>query len=98
MLSANVLIFHNNAPAHIAQVLKAAIHESGLDELHHLVYFKDLASCDFHLKGKQFSSDKKLKSPTEDWLNKHDNNYYFKGTEHLYWQYENAADGDYIEK
>ena len=107
-VSASVLILHNNAPAHMTRVSKAAICERGFKELPHLAYSPNLAPCDFqlfpnlkcHLKGKQFSSDEELKSTTEDWLNEQDKNFYLKGIEQLCQQYEKyiAVDGDYVEK
>ena len=49
MLTAGVLILHDNAPAHTARVSQAAIHECGFEDLPHPAYSPDLAPCDFHL-------------------------------------------------
>ena len=60
MLSHRVLLFHDNAPVHRADVAHAALHETGFREIPHPPYTPDLAPSDFylfrylkpHLKGK----------------------------------------------
>ena len=69
-LSKNILLLHDNAPVHKAQVAQAAIRECGFTEIDHPPYSPDLAPSDFflfknlkkELRGKKFQNDEDLKS------------------------------------
>ena len=108
MLTAGILLLHDNAPAHTARVSKAAIRECGFEDLPHPGYSPDLALIDFHLfpnlkkqlKGRRFSCDKDLQSATEQWLDEQDEQFYSDGIEQLRKRYEKCIElhGDYVEK
>ena len=49
MLSHGVLLLHDNAPVHRANVAQAALREAGFEELPHPPYSPDLAPSDFYL-------------------------------------------------
>jgi len=45
----DVLLHHDNAPAHSSHVAMTAIHDCGFELLSHSPYSPDLAPSDFHL-------------------------------------------------
>jgi len=108
MLTAGVLLLHDNAPAHTSRVSKAAIRECGFQDLPHPAYSPDLAPCDFHLfpnlkrhlKGTRFATDEELKTATEQWLDSQDKQFFSHGIEQLRKRYDKciALQGDYVEK
>ena len=68
-LSADVLLLHDNPPAHKSRTSRAAIRKCGFVELNHPPYNPDLAPCDYFLfrnlkkflRGQQISDDNAVK-------------------------------------
>jgi len=44
-----VILLHDNAPSHIAKLVKETIEAFGWEILSHATYSSDLASSDYHL-------------------------------------------------
>ncbi|XP_046354018.2 histone-lysine N-methyltransferase SETMAR-like [Haliotis rufescens] len=68
MLTAGVLLLHDNAPVHKSRVAQAAIRECKFEHLNHPPYSPDLAPSDYylfrnlksHLRGTRFANDDDL--------------------------------------
>jgi len=107
-LSAGVLLLHDNAPPHRADVSAAAIHDCGFTLLDHPPYSPDLAPSDFflfpnlkrELRGRRFSDFCEVTHAAEAYLDMQDKNFFSQGLQLLKERYEKciAVQGDYIEK
>ena len=107
-LSKNILLLHDNAPVHKAQVAQAAIRECGFTEIDPPPYSPDLAPSDFflfknlkkELRGKKFQNDEDLKSAVIDHFENKDSNYFLTSMKALFARCEKciSVNGSYIEK
>ena len=107
-MSRGVLLLHDNAPVHKAQVAQAAIQECSFIEIDHPPYSPDLAPSDYflfknlkkELRGKKFQNDEDLKSAVFEHFDTKDKNYFLSGIEKLFTRSQKCIDnkGSYIEK
>ena len=108
MLTAGVLLLHDNTPVHKLWVAQAAIWECGFEQLNHPPYSPDLVPSDYylfcnlkaHLCGTRFTDDESLKESTEEWLKEQLEEFYFSGIGSLKDKWTKCIEvkGDYIEK
>lgn len=107
-LSQGLFLLHDNAPAHTAKMVKAAIQPTGLAELNHPPYSPDLAPCDFflfpelkkHLKGRRFSSDEEVILAVQTILSQFSKDFFSWGIMQLRDRAAKCIErgGDYVEK
>jgi histone-lysine N-methyltransferase SETMAR len=107
-VSAGILLLHDNAPVHKAQVAMAAIRESGFDEIDHPPYSPDLAPSDFflfpnlkkNLRGRRFEDVSEIVSATQAYFTYQDKTFFSDGLKLLKQRYSKciALKGDYVEK
>ncbi|XP_048241256.1 histone-lysine N-methyltransferase SETMAR-like [Haliotis rufescens] len=108
MLTAGVLLLHDNAPAHKRRVAQAAIRECKFEQLNQPPYSPDLEPSNYylfrhlksHLRGTRFANDDDLIAATEAWFGGQGEDFYFQGIESLQHKWEKCIQvhGDYIEK
>ena len=108
MLTAGVLLLHDNAPVHKCRVAQAAIRDCGFEQLNHPPYSPDLAPSDYylfrnlksHLRGTRFSDDDELRASTEGWFQEQTKDFYYTGIASLKDKWSKCIEvgGDYIEK
>jgi len=68
ILTRGPLLLHDNAPAHMSQVVQAIVKDIGFEQLSHPPYSPELAPSDFyrfrllkqHLRGTRFFDDDEL--------------------------------------
>lgn len=91
-LAKGILLLHDNAPVHKAQVAQAAIQECGFAEVDHPPYSPDLAPSDYflfknlkkNLRGKHFQDDEELKAAVLEHFDEKDkNSFFFHSTKKL---------------
>lgn len=108
MLTAGVMLLHDNAPPHKAAVAQAAIQRNRFEELSHPAYSPDLAPCDFHLfpslkkslRGQRFFDDNELKATVQRWFDIQPESFFQAGIEALRYRWNKCFVklGDYVEK
>lgn len=108
MLSAGVLLQHDNARPHTSKKTTAAIQEMRLQVLEHPPYSPDLAPSDYHLfgplkkhlGGTKFSSDEEVKDAVHEWLCTRPKSFFSAGIHALVkrWQLCIERQGGYVEK
>ena len=104
--SFGIILQHDNARPHVANVTKNAIETLGWDVLPHPPYSPDLAPSDFHLfqslsnclRGASFNNDVELRTWLDDFFMSRPNNFYARGFEKMVerWQEVINKEGDYI--
>ena len=107
-LSAGVLLLHDNAPAHRADISVVTIHECGFTQLDHPPYSPDLAPSDFfffpnlkrELRGKRFNDISEVTHAAEAYIDIQDKSFFSQGLQLLKERYLKciAVQGDYVEK
>ena len=107
-LSRNILLLHDNAPAHSAKMTQAALKECKFQQLRHPAYSPDLAPSNFYLfrllkkalRGRRFLCDEEVQGAAEDWLVGQSKDFYLQGLQSLPLKWAKYIDmsGDYIEK
>ena len=107
-LSRNILLLHDNAPAHSAKVTQAALKKCKFQQLRHLAYSHDLAPSDFYLfrllkkalRERCFSCDEEVQGAAEDWLEGQSKDFSLQGLQSLplKWAQCIGMSDDYIEK
>lgn len=107
-LTQGVLLLHDNAPVHKAQVAMAAVQRMGFEILEHPPYSPDLAPSDFYLfpkmkkelRGKKFSSDEEVKSAISAYFDDKEKSFFFDGINKLIDRSNKCirVKGEYIEK
>lgn len=108
MLSAGVVLLHDNARPHTAAETRDLINSFGWEEFHHPPYSPDLAPSDYHLfrylknflGGKRFDTDEELKTAVKNWLSSQEAEFYEKGITKLVDRYDKCLNrqGNYVEK
>jgi transposase len=87
-----VLLQHDNAPAHTSRVAKRKIEElDGVEVLPHPPYSPDLAPSDYHLfrsmahflRGRQFDDEDELGAGIEEFFASKNRDWYRRGIEQL---------------
>ena len=107
-LSADVLLLHDNAPAHKTRTLQAAIRKCGFKEFNHPPYSADLTPSDFFffrnlkkcLRGRQFPNDNAVKEAVTGYFITQEVSFFPEGIRSLEvkWTKCVTIKGDYIEK
>ncbi|GBN54278.1 Histone-lysine N-methyltransferase SETMAR [Araneus ventricosus] len=108
MLSAGIVLFHDNSRPHSAAASQELLDEFGWEIFDHPPYSPDLAPSDFHLSlklkeflgGKRFGSDEELENAVTTWLNKLAAEEHDMGILKLIDRYDKCLNvgGDYVEK
>ena len=87
LLSADVLLLHDNAPVHMSAKSEATIRQCVFQQLNHPHYSPDLAPSDYFLfrvmkkflRGKGFSSDEEAKEALTTWFEEQSKDFFFPG-------------------
>lgn len=108
MLTAGIVLLHDNARPHTAAVTSNLLHKFRWDIFDHPPYSPDLAPSDFHLfpqlkkwlGGKHFQTDAELKDNVTFYLNSLAADFYSQGIEKLVIRYDKCLNlqGDFVEK
>ena len=108
LLSAGVLLLHDNASSHTSRLARSAVHHCGFEELPHPPYSPDLAPSDFHLfpklkehlRGNRYADNEELKTAVSQYLTGLPEEFFSQGIGKLKTRYEKciAIKGDYVEK
>ena len=103
-----VLLLHDNARPHIADIVKQEITKQKWTVLPHPAYSPDLAPCDFYLfgplkdslRGKHFENMDALKNSVRHWIRNTPVDFYTRGMNELLnrWRKCIVTKGDYVEK
>jgi len=108
LLSAGVLLQHDNARPHSARATMKTIDDLRFKCLPHPPYSPDLAPSDFHvfgplkehLGGQKFKSDEGVQSAVHEWLQSQPKEFFSRGIEALPIRWRKCIElrGDYVEK
>ncbi|KAJ4429991.1 hypothetical protein ANN_22195 [Periplaneta americana] len=109
MLTAGVVLLHDNARPHTARRTAAVLTEFGWELFHYLLYSPDLAPSDFHVflhlkkflsSGEHFRNDEELKTSVTRWFHSQAAEFYDRGIQKLIPRYDKClnSDGVYVEK
>ena len=108
MLSATILLFHNNAWLHSTAQNQDLITSFKWEQIDHLPYSPDLSPSDYHLflhpkkslGGKPFDDDDDLKDAVQKWLTSQVATFYEKGTQKRVPHYDKCLNNGskYVEK
>lgn len=108
LLSKKVLLLHDNARPHTANLTKSLLQDFKWDVFDHPAYSPDLAPSDYylfcHLKkflgGKKFSDQDELENTVNTWFKKMGADFYSQGIEKLVSRMDKCLNlnGDYVEK
>lgn len=104
----NVILLHDNARPHSANITRQKVEQFGWEILEHPAYSPDLSPCDFHLfgplketlGGQRFDSDQAVETFVLQWLRDRPKSFYDNGIKKLPIRWEKciARAGDYVEK
>ncbi|KAJ4428910.1 hypothetical protein ANN_25904 [Periplaneta americana] len=109
MLTAGVVLLHDNARPHTARRTAGVLTEFGWELFDHPPYSPDLAPSDFHVflhlkkflsSGERFGHDEELKTSVTRWFHSQTAEFYDRGIQKLIAQYDKClnSDGGYVEK
>jgi len=108
MLSATILLLHDNARLHSVAQTQDLITSFRWEQMDHPPYSPDLAPSDFHLfvhlkkflGGKRFDDDDDLKNAVQKWPKSQAAAFYEEGTQKLVPRYDKCLNngGEYVEK
>lgn len=108
LLSKGVLLQHDNARAHTANVTSSTITKLGWEVLVHPPYSPDLAPSDYHLfgplkdhlGGTKFDTDEDVRNAVQKWLHTMPETFFSAGFRALptWWKKCIEVQGDYVEK
>ncbi|KAJ4451520.1 hypothetical protein ANN_02984 [Periplaneta americana] len=109
MLTAGVVLLHDNARPHMARRTAAVLTEFGWELFDYPPYSPDLAPSDFHVflhlkkflsSGERFGNDEELKTSVTRWFHSQAAEFYNRGIQKLIPRYYKClnSDGGYVEK
>jgi len=108
MLSATILLLHDNARLHSAALTQDLIISFTWEQMDHPPYSPDLAPSDYHLflhlkkflGGKRFDDDNDLKDAVQKWLTSQVAAFYEEGIQKLVPRYDKCLNNgsEYVEK
>ncbi|KAJ4439971.1 hypothetical protein ANN_08102 [Periplaneta americana] len=109
MLTAGVVLLHDNARPHTARRTAAILTEFGWELFDQPPYSPDLAPSDFHVflhlkkflsSGERFGNDEELKTSVIRWFHSQAAEFYDRGIQKLIPRYDKClnSDGGYVEK
>ncbi|KAJ4440986.1 hypothetical protein ANN_10835 [Periplaneta americana] len=109
MLTAGVVLLHDNACPHTARRTAAVLTEFGWELFDHPPYSPDLAPSNFHVflhlkkflsSGERFGNDKELKTSVTCWFHSQAAEFYDRGIQKLIPRYDKClnSDGGYVKK
>lgn len=108
LLTKGVILFHDNARPHTAQLTKEKLQKLGWEILPHPPYSSHLAPSDFYLcrpleeglRGKHFQSNEEVKNHVQQWLRHQPKEFYAKGIYKLAERWDKCVSvaGDYVKK
>lgn len=103
-----VILLHDNARPHVAQVVKTYLETLKWDVLPHPPYYPDIAPSDYHLfrsmthglAEQHFRSHEEAKNWVDSWIDSKDEQFFQRGIRMLpeRWEKVVASDGQYFEK
>lgn len=106
MLSRGVILLHDNARPHVANIVQESLLKKKWEVLPHPAYSPDLSPCDFHLfgplkkflKGQRFESDEEVRATVIEWFKKQPMSFFSDGIRRLPKQWDACvnASGDCI--
>lgn len=106
LLTRGVILLHDNARPHTANVSVATLQKFKWEILEHSPYSPDLAPCDFHafgplkthLKGRRFNSDDEVKEAVTEFLRQQPKEFYKQGITRLVSQWDKClnAHGEFF--
>ncbi len=101
-----MILQHDNARPHVANLTKMVIQELGWEVLQHPPYSPDLAPSDYYLfralqnalRGVTFNNDEELQNWLENWFASKDAAFYRRGIEKLPERWEEVVNngGEYV--
>ena len=91
MLSDKIILLHDNASPHTANLMRDKHQNFGWETLQHPPYSPDLSPCDFHsfgdlkkdIHGCQFHSDEEVQEWVRLWIHQRPTSFYKTGIDHL---------------
>lgn len=109
LLTAGVVLLHDNARPHTARRTTAVLREFGWELFDHPPYSPDLAPSDFHVflklkkflsSGERFGNDEELQTSVTRWFHSQAAQFYDTGIQKLIPRYDKCLNsgGDYVEK
>ena len=108
MLSATILLLHDNARLHSAAQTQDLITSFKWEQMDHPLYSPDLAPSDYHLflhlkkflGSKRFDDDDDLKDAAQKWLTSQVATFYEEDIQKLVPRYDKCLNngGEYVEK
>jgi len=108
LLSATILLLHDNARPHSAAQTQDLIISSKWEQMGHPLYSPDLAPSDYHLflhlkkflGGKRLDDDDDLKDSVQKWLTSQSAEFYEEGIQKLVPRYDKCLNngGEYVGK
>lgn len=108
MLSSKILLIHDNARPHTANVTREVLESFKWELFPHPPYSPDLAPSDFHLfpamkkwlAMQRFDDDEQLQEEVTKWLKAQAADFFAEGISKLVHRYDKCLNlnGDYVEK
>ena len=91
MLSDGIILLHDNASSHTANLVRDKLQRFGWEILQHHPYSPDLFPCDFHIfgdlkkgiRGLRFHSDEELQEWVRLWIHQRPSSIYETGIDRL---------------
>lgn len=106
MLTEGVILLHDNARPHTANIITSQIARMRWEVLEHPPYSPDLSPCDFHvfgplkkaLKGQRFQSDAEVQQAVLTWFRQQPEEWYATGIQRLVKQWDTClcSNGNFV--
>ena len=96
MLSDGIILLHDNAHPHTANLVRDKLQRFGWETLQHPPYNPDVSPCDFHIFGDlkkyfhgcRFHSDEEVQEWVRLWINQGPTSFYKTGIDRLFSQWD----------
>ena len=106
MLADGIILLHDNARPHTANLVRDKLQRFGWKTLQHPPYSPDLSPCDFHIfgdlkkdiRGRRFHSDEEVQEWVRLWIRQRPTSFYKTGIDRLVSQWDKCINtsGNYF--
>ena len=104
MLSDGVILLHDNARPHTANLVRVKVKRLSWETLQHPPYRPDLSPCDFHIfgdlkkdiRGRRFHSDEEVQEWVRLWIHQRSTSFYKTGVDYLVSQWDKCINTFFI--